>query len=210
VIGDVLFNANGRHLAGTRVDTATLPSEIDSFSADGRGYLHAAPGSPFAAQSVGPFGSEFRPTNPSQLFVSNAHAGPLKGTVSAYNVASNGALNSITGSPFADHQTAPCWVEISPNGKHLWAVNTATPSISSFKIAADGKLTLLRSTPFKSPARLRPFDAQTDPAGRFLYVTDAGLGAVSTFSIGGGNLTELATSPTSLPAGATAFGIAVN
>ena len=212
VIGDVLFNGDGRRLAGTRVDTATLLSKIDSFWVDRAGYLHAAPGSPFAAQSVGPFGSEFRPTNPNQLFVSNAHAGANLGTVSAYNVAANGVLNSITGSPFADNQTAPCWVDITPNGKYLFAVNTATPSISSFKIANDGTLALLGSTPFKNPTTgmVRPFDAQTDPWGRYLYVTDAGLGAVSAFSISNGNLTELTASPTSLPAGATAFGIAVN
>jgi 6-phosphogluconolactonase (cycloisomerase 2 family) len=210
VIGDVLFNGDGRHLAGTRVDTSTLPSEIDSFWVDDDGYLHAAPGSPFAAQSVGPFGSGFRPTNPNQLFVSNAHAGANAGTVSAYDVAANGVLNSITGSPFADHQTAPCWVDITPNGKYLFAVNTGTPSISSFGIGNDGTLSLVGNTPFKSPVGLRPFDAQTDPWGRYLYVTDAGLGAVSAFSISRGNLTELTASPTSLPAGATAFGIAVN
>jgi hypothetical protein len=33
----------------------------------------AAPGSPFPAQGLGPFGGQFRPTNARQLFVSNAH-----------------------------------------------------------------------------------------------------------------------------------------
>ena len=46
---------------------------IDSFTVGFGGRLTAAPGSPFPAQGLGPFGSEFRPTNPSQLFVSNAH-----------------------------------------------------------------------------------------------------------------------------------------
>jgi 6-phosphogluconolactonase len=210
VIGDVLFSGNGKHLVGTRVNTPTLPSEIDSFAVRADGLLTPAAGSPFAAQSVGPFGSEFRPTNPNQLFVSNAHAGAGNGTVSAYNVASDGTLNPIAGSPFADNQTAPCWVTITPNGKYLFAVNTATPSISTFKIAANGGLSLLGSAPFKNPTGLSPFDAQTDPTGRYLYVTDAGTGQVSVFSNSNGTLTELPQSPVSLPLGATPYGIAVD
>jgi hypothetical protein len=62
-----------------------------------------APGSPFAAQAAGPFGSEFRPTTPGRLFVSNAHAGAGNGTVSAFNVARDGTLFPIIGSPFADN-----------------------------------------------------------------------------------------------------------
>jgi 6-phosphogluconolactonase (cycloisomerase 2 family) len=69
--GDVLFSPDGRKLVGTRVAT----SLIDSFTVDRDGLLAAAPGSPFAAQRVGPFGSKFRPTNASQLYVSNAHDG---------------------------------------------------------------------------------------------------------------------------------------
>ncbi len=125
-------------------------------------------------------------------------------------MAPNGALNSITGSPFADNQTAPCWVTITPDGRYLFAVNTASTSISSFSIASNGTLSLLGSTTFKGPSGLRPFDAQTDPSGKYLYVTDAGVGAVSAFSISHGSLTELSASPTSLPAGATPYGIAVN
>src|SRR5437879_9439025 len=106
------------------VRAATLPSEIDSFSVNEDGHLSAAPGSPFAAQGAGPFGSEFRPTNPSQLFVSNAHDGPGKGTISAYDVTPSGVLDPIPGSPFADDQTAPCWVEITHDGKFLFTVNT--------------------------------------------------------------------------------------
>jgi 6-phosphogluconolactonase len=69
--GDVLFSGDGRRVVGTRVGT----SLIDSFLVGFDGRLHAAPGSPFTAQGPGPFGSEFSPTNPFQLFVSNAHGG---------------------------------------------------------------------------------------------------------------------------------------
>src|SRR5690349_12128874 len=68
--------------------------------------LTAAPASPFPAQGLGPFGSEFRPTNPGQLFMSNAHnVGAGTGTVSAYTDSPDGALTPVAGFPFADQQT---------------------------------------------------------------------------------------------------------
>ena len=129
--GDLLFSADGGRLVGTRVGS----SMIDSFTVGRDGRLTAAPGSPIAAQGLGPFGSAFRPTNPDQLFVSNAHDGAGAGTVSAFTVARDGTLSSIAGSPFANGQTAPCWVEISRDGRFLFAVNTASGTISRYAIA---------------------------------------------------------------------------
>jgi DNA-binding beta-propeller fold protein YncE len=208
--GDILFDSTGGHLAGIEVGT-TDPSTflIDSFVVGPDGRLTAAPGSPFAAQSAGPFGSEFSPTDPSHLYVSNAHAGPGSGTVSAFHVAANGALTSVGASPYADGQTAPCWVEITHDGRYLFAVNTGSTTISSYAINSDGSLQLLGSTSFKSGAGIRPFDARLDPSGSTLYVVDAALDAVTAFSVSGGSLTELHSSPYSLPGGATPFGLVV-
>jgi 6-phosphogluconolactonase (cycloisomerase 2 family) len=207
--GQVLFSGDGKTLAGTRVGPAAGPSYIDSFRVGDDGRLTAAPGSPFLSPRTGPFGSEFRPTNPQQLFVSNAHDGAGAGSVSAYTVAKNAALTPVSGSPFADGQTAPCWVEISHDGKYLFAINTGSSSISRYWIAKNGAMTLLGSTPFKNPTGLRPFDARLDPSGHFLYVVDAGAKAVSVFSVHGGNLAELASSPVSIPGGVAPFGIIV-
>jgi 6-phosphogluconolactonase (cycloisomerase 2 family) len=204
--GDVLFNSDGTNLAGTRVGT----SLIDSFRVLPDGLLAAAPGSPFPAQGPGPFGSEFRPTDPGQLFVSNAHGGSGNGTVSAFDVARDGTLLSIGSSPFADHQTAPCWVEISHDGRYLFTVNTAVSTISRYSIAPDGSLTLLGSTPMNDATGLAPVDARLSPSGDTLWVVDQGGKAVSGFAVDGGNLTELPSSPTPLPAGAAPFGIVVN
>ena len=204
--GDVLFNSTGANLVGTRVGS----SEIDSFAVGRNGLLTAAPGSPFPAQGLGPFGSEFRPTNPSQLFVSNAHnTATDSGTVSAFDVAGNGALTSIGDSPFADGQMAPCWVEISHDGSFLFTVNTASGSISRYSIADDGSLTLLGSTPVSSQAGVGAVDARLSPDGGTLFVDDSRIDAISTFDVDGGSLTEVG-SPTALPAGATPAGLAVN
>ncbi|MGZ8437556.1 MAG: lactonase family protein [Candidatus Limnocylindrales bacterium] len=208
--GHVLFSGDGRHLIGTRVGPSAGPSFIDSFSVGSDGRLTPAPGSPFAAQRIGPFGSAFRPTNPDQLFVSNAHDGALAGSVSAYDVANDGTLTAIGDSPFADNQTAPCWVEVSHDGSYLYAINTGSGSISSYGIAADGSLTLLGSVPFNAATGLRPFDARLDPSGGFLYVVDAGAATVSAFSVDGGTLTELPSSPIAIPGGVAPFGIVVD
>jgi len=206
--GDILFNSTGDNLVGVEVGTNDPSTfRIDSFLVGANGRLSPAPGSPFPAQAAGPFGSEFSPANPSHLYVSNAHAGAGNGSVSAFNVAADGSLSSIGASPYADAQTAPCWVEITHDGRFLFTVNTASTTISSYTILADGSLQLLGSTPFSSGTGIRPFDARLDPSGATLYVVDAALDAVSAFAVDGGSLTELPSSPFHLPAGATPFGL---
>jgi 6-phosphogluconolactonase len=206
--GDVLINATATRLVGTRVGT----SQIDSFTIDWRGALHTAPGSPFAAQGAGPFGSEFSPVNPDQVFVSNAHGGANAGTVSAFRDGPRGVLTSVGDSPFANHQTAPCWVEISRDGRHLFAVNTAVPSISSYRIRRDGTLELIANTSFSGAdaSGLAPEDARLSPDGSTLWVVDSKGDAISGFVVSGGQLSQIVGAQTALPAGAKPFGIVVN
>ena len=200
-VGDVFFNAFGDKLVGARTGT----SLIDSFVVLPNGRLLAAPGSPFTGQGLGQLGAEFSPTNPWRLFVSNAHNGAGLGTVSAYNDSWFGQLNAIGASPYPDGQTAPCWVEISHNGKYLFTVNTGSGTISSYAINHDGSLALIGSTVIKGGGS--DIDARLTPDGKYLLVDGAGHNFVSVFAVNGGNLTELASSPTPLPTGATSSGI---
>jgi 6-phosphogluconolactonase len=204
--GDVLFNSTGTNLVGARVGT----SLVDSFRVRFDGRLAPAAGSPFAAQGPGPFGSEFRPTNPHQLYVSNAHGGAGAATVSAFGVGADGTLSSIGASPFPDFQTAACWVEISHDGRYLFTVNTASGSISRYVIRADGSLALIGSTPLNNGTKLGAEDARLAPDGRTLWVVDTGSDQLSALAVFGGFLAELPHSPTPLPAGAAPFGVVVN
>src|SRR5262249_3212030 len=149
-------------LAGTRVNT----SLIDSFTVDRSGRPHAAPGSPVAAQGLGPFGSQFRPTNPDQLFVDNAHNGAGLGTVSAYADQGDGTLAAIGASPFADFETAPCWEVISPDGRYLYAVDTGSADVSSYAVTRDGVLRLLSSTPVSTIPGVTGTDVAISADGR--------------------------------------------
>jgi 6-phosphogluconolactonase len=200
-LGDVFFNSTGDRLVGTLTNT----SQIDSFVVLPGGHLLAAPGSPFTGQGLGQLGSEFSPTNPSKLFVSNAHNGAGLGTVSAYRDGFLGQLTSIGSSPYADGQTAPCWVEISHDGRYLFTVNTGSGNISSYAINRDGSLALIGS--FTISGGGADIDARLSPDGKYLLVDGAGHNFVSVFAVNGGTLTELPTSPTPLPAGAASSGI---
>ena len=190
--GDVLFNSTGTKLIGTRVGT----SQIDSFTVGFDGRLTAAPGSPFTAQGLGPFGSQFRPANPSQLFVTNAHNGTGLGTVSAFADAPNGSLTPVGGSPYADQQIAPCWLTISHDGQYLFAVNTGSGTISRYAITPAGELTLLGSTAVSATAGVGAVDPGLSPDGRFLFLNESRIDALGAFAVSSGNMTELPGSPT--------------
>jgi 6-phosphogluconolactonase len=203
-LGDVFFNAFGNHLIGTRTGT----SLIDSFVVLPGGRLLAAKGSPFTGQGLGQLGAEFSPASPSELFVSNAHNGTGLGTVSAYRDGLLGQLSSIGSSPYADGQTAPCWVEISHDGKYLFTVNTGSGTVSSYSINPDGSLVLIGSTPINGGGA--DIDARLSPDGKYLLVDGSGMHFVSVFAVSGGTLTEVPSSPTPLPAGVTSSAGIVN
>jgi 6-phosphogluconolactonase (cycloisomerase 2 family) len=126
----------------------------------------------------------------------------------AFTDSAYGPLTPIGGSPFPNHQTAPCWIEISHDGRYLFAINTDSKSISSYSIANDGSLTLLETTPVNAPTAL-PADARLAPDGTTLWVVDSGGNTVSGFAVDGGTVTELPDSPTPGPAGAQPIGIVV-
>jgi DNA-binding beta-propeller fold protein YncE len=207
--GHVLISPDGTRLVGIRVGPNAGPSYLDGFAIGSDGRLTAAAGSPFAAQRIGPFGSTFSPTNPDLLFVSNAHDGAGAASVSVYEVAADGTLTAIAGSPFADNQTAACWVAISPDGGALFVVNTGSGTVSRYSVADDGTLGLVGSTALAGPAPRRAFDAAVSPDGGYLYIVNA-VGAVSAFAVDGTSITELQGSPIATPAGTAPFGMVVD
>ena len=140
------------------------------------------------------------------MFASNAHNGAGLGTVSAYRDSFFGRLSPIGSSPIADGQTAPCWVEISHNGRYLFTVNTGSGNISSYSINPDGSLALIEAR--RPAAGGGDVDARLSPDGKTLSVDGNGNHILSVFAVHGGTLTELPSSPTPLPAGGSPSGIA--
>ena len=210
--GQVLFNGDGTRVAGTRIAT----SLIDSFTVGGDGRLSPAPGSPYDAQAFSPaqgygqLGSEFSPTDPNALFVSDAHVASggaaFPGLVSSFTDAADGTLTPV-GAPVANDGGAACWIEISHDGRFLFVVNTASASISSYSIGTGGALTFLQSTGMGQIGGGAE-DARLSPDGSTLWVVESGADAVTGFTVDGGTLTPL--TEAAGPAGATPSGIVVD
>jgi 6-phosphogluconolactonase (cycloisomerase 2 family) len=106
-------------------------------------------------------------------------------------------------------QTATCWVTLSPDGTRLFAANTGSSTITSYRIASSGALSLEGSVPLHGGSGLGIFDLATDPAGRFLYQLEGGAQRIGALSARRGTLVELASSPFALPAGSSPWGIVV-
>jgi 6-phosphogluconolactonase (cycloisomerase 2 family) len=209
--GDVIFNRDGKRLVGARIAS----SQIDSFTVGHDGQLTTAPGSPYDAQAFSPpqgygqLGSEFSPTKPDQLFVSDAHTaagGGAPGLVSSFTDAPDGTLTPVAGSPVSNDGVASCWVEISHDGAYMFVVNTGSATIASYSIGGGGTLTHVASTP-SGEIGAGAEDARLSPDGSTLWVVESGTNAVTGFSVSGGTLTPL--SAIAGPDGAKPSGIVV-
>jgi hypothetical protein len=90
-------------------------------------------------------------------------------------------------------------------------VNTGSGTISRYSIERRGSLTLLGSTTVSRAGGVGATDPVITLDGRNLYVNETAAHAVAAFAVDGGQINELAASPSPLPAGITASaGIAAN
>ena len=79
-------------------------------------------------------------------------------------------------------QRATCWLALSPDQKLLYVSNTASGSISSYRVAEDGELTLLVSVAATTVGK--PLDLTIDASGNYLSVLTTE-GSIETFRIDG-------------------------
>ena len=69
---------------------------------------------------------------------------PGASAVSSFSVSRDGTLRVISPSA-ATKQTAACWVVVTPDGRFAYASNTASGTISGYRIGFDGRLALLQA-----------------------------------------------------------------
>lgn len=161
----VQFSPNGR----TLVVTERASNAIDTFRVRA-GYAGQA--SSHASAGTVPYGFDF--DRRGTLVVSEA----ASGSASSYRVAPG--FRSVT-EALGNTQAAACWLVVS--GDWAWVVNAASASISSYRIAADGSLTLVEAVAASTGAG--PTDAALAPGGDSLHVRMRD-GSVSSFTIGAG------------------------
>jgi 6-phosphogluconolactonase (cycloisomerase 2 family) len=179
------FSPNGRHLVVTEKAT----NRIVTYAVGGDGRAGAPRATPSAGMT--PFGFAFRSNG--LLVVSEAVGGaPGAGLVSTYSIEGDGSVRAVDPA-VPDHQSAPCWIVITRNGRYTYTTNTASNSISGFLIRGNGTLELLDSDGVTAMSDAGPIDAAlTRGTNEFLYVLNAGGGSITVYRVeNGGALTPI-------------------
>ena len=130
-----------------------------------------------------PFGFAFDKRG--HLIVSEAFGGaPNQAALSSYNVSEEGSDLSVISPSVKDGQSAACWVVVTKNGRYAYTTNTASGSVSGYRVANDGKLTLLGDgLTAVIGAGTGPIDAALSKSSQFLYVLNSGIGTVNGYRV---------------------------
>jgi len=139
----------------------------------GAGPLHAAAG-------AGPRHMDFHPTAPYAYVIDE-----LNSTMTALSYdAAKGKLTSIqalsTLPAGYEGQNTCAEVQVAPSGKFVYGSNRGHDSIVTFRVAGDGKLSLVghQSTMGKTPRHF-----QVEPTGRLLLAANQDSGTIVTFYV---------------------------
>jgi 6-phosphogluconolactonase (cycloisomerase 2 family) len=160
------FSPDGR----TLVVTERASDSISSFvvGQDGRAEGPTVLGSSGAT----PYGFDF--TQAGVLVVTEAVGGKLgAASASSYALAGAGSLSLVSGS-VGDTRSEVCWAAVSPDDRHVYVTNFGDGTISSYTIAADGRLELLQAvagTTVEGQPGVR--DEALSRDGRYLYALHA-------------------------------------
>ena len=177
------FSPNGRFLAVT--EKATNMIVIYKVR-------HGYAGAPNAQPSAGvtPFGFAF--DRKGRLIVSEAYGGaPDASVLSSYDLAGNGTLTPITPN-VATTETAACWVVVTRNGRYTYTTNTGSNSISGYRIASTGALTLLDADGKTATTGAGPLDLALAANSKLLYSLNSGVPEIQGFAVDGdGSLAPL-------------------
>lgn len=166
-VAQIAFSSDGSTLAVTEKST----NLIDTYAV-GSGLA----GAPVSNSSAGatPFGFAF--DRHDHAIVSEA-----SGSVSSYHI-ENGELRVISPA-VVNGQAAACWIAISNNGKYAYTTNAGSGTISSYRIAEDGVLTLLNPTAGVIGAGSSPVDMAFSNNGQTLYALANGAHSISIFGM---------------------------
>lgn len=185
------FTPDGSKLVVTEKAT----NNIDVFAVDAGGV--AGPAQVFAGAGVTPFGFGF--DNKGHLIVSEAAGGALDGsTVSSYDL-SDGLSEVSAAVPTTE--TAACWIAVTNDGRHAYAANAGSASLSGYDVRPDGSLALTTPGGKTGTTSANPIDIATSVDSSFLYAR-LGNGSVAGFSVAADGSLAAVPGAAGLPAGA--------
>jgi len=131
---------------------------------------------------------------------------PNVGRVAVYRLRANGSLSFVRS--VASNGVAPCWIKLSKNGQHMYVVNTVDDSISTFDATDPSNPVLIQHLALNNAVGFST-EFSLSPDERFLYsLEEEGTAKVAglsnkihalSVSPADGTLTELSSSPLSLP-----------
>jgi 6-phosphogluconolactonase len=164
----VSFSPDGRVLIVTERATQTIDSYV--VGRDGR------VAGPMAHASSGavPFGFAF--DRRGRLFVSEAAGSAL----SSYDVRDGGDLELLTAS-LRNGNIAACWTVVTGDGRFAYTANAGTGTISGYRIALDGTLTLVDADGRTGVTGSNPTDMAITGNSRYLYVLTGNSRAIHGF-----------------------------
>jgi 6-phosphogluconolactonase len=178
----IQFTPDGNVLVVTEKGT----NRIVTYLVSAAGYA----GAPMAQASAGmtPFGFVFDASK--HLLVSEAFGGmDNKSAMSSYTISPNGTLTNVSAT-VTNGQTASCWVAWV--GDNTYTTNTGSASISGYKVAANGALTLMNAGGITAPAGMGPADVDVSDDNQYLYVLNGRDDTISSYRINAdGSLTRL-------------------
>jgi 6-phosphogluconolactonase len=197
----VAFSPDGSLL----VVTERATNRIDTYTIGGDGRASGPNVHPSAGQT--PFGFAFRKDG--TLVVSEAFGGaPDASATSSYHVSGAGVLNVVSGA-VPTTETAACWAVVTGNGRYAYVTNTGSGTITGYRIAADGSLTLLDADGRTgvTGAGSSPVDEALSRDSRYLYVLEAGTDAISAFKVHGDGSLSFVSEVGGLPGGTTGLAV---
>lgn len=177
----VAFSPDGRLL----IITERLANLIDVFTMDEAGI--AAAHAQLISNNHTPFGVSFGHNHVIAITETNERVPRIPvingASVSTYRIGRDNELEPVSVA-VPDHQSAACWIRITPNGRFAYVSNTGSGTLSSYVVSPAGELALLQQLAADTGGpKSVPIDLAITRNGRFLYVLSSLIGTVQGYRI---------------------------
>jgi 6-phosphogluconolactonase len=173
----ISVSPNGRWL----VVIEKASNSIDLFPIHPDGTLGAVAGNKSVAPGV--FATSFTPNGQLVISENQPSSGSDTSSISSYTINSNGSLTAVSQS-VPTFGNGNCWNVITPNGKWVYAENSATSTVAGFLISSSGALSAIANTIVSTlPEGATNLDIITSTDGKYLFNLLSGAGAIGVFTI---------------------------